>query len=248
MPFPGFMFGGGAAWTSLSLNPLADWLADTSYITTDVGGVAQWDDRSVYGQHLAQVTEAERPDFEATGWSGSQSSVLFPAGPNLSGPDGGTVVTAVSGDDVPFSILATLQLSSAADDRIIAAWDHTSGGNAHSMFLVDNTGTGRLRYSRQGDAGAAAIVTGPTNLGTGHIRVGLSFSGSAAALYVGGVVDTTGACNVTTTSFNRFRLCTGPGAADSFDGRIKHICIVGREVTAAEHQIYKNWSVASFGA
>lgn len=246
---PGFMFGSGGRWSPLQKSPYLDLIGDTGYLTTGTGGVVTWEDLSPQDTNPTQSDSAYRPDYNATGWSGSQSTVDFSASPYLSATAGATIITALSGTDVPFTMLATLD-PDAVKDMTICAWDSTTG-NAYSICRFDSPDgiNLQLRYDRRDDGGGAAVITNtPGTTGSGHLRLAIVFDGSSVALYVGGALAASAACNVGACTFDRFRVGTGPGAIDALEGKVKHLDVSSVAYTAADVALYQTWSVATFGS
>lgn len=241
MPFFGRRFHGDGAYDTLQLNPLATYRAQDADVDDSGGNVSEWRDRGPFDNHLVLGTS---PTWDATGWNGTSGAVEFTGSPFLTANAATTILTALNGSNVPFSVLLRMQFTSIAD-QVICAWDHTSG-NAQSIIRIDNTGTGRMRYQRQGDTGAPAVATSGQDIGTGRVSLSYVFTGSRAQLYFGPDLNLDTPLTTDDCTFNRFRLGTGPGAIDALSGAIKDLTILSFAASESQVQQYHAAMVAQF--
>lgn len=234
-----------STWDPLRLGPLV-WYAATLYDLriNNAGQVLDWRSRAGDTQRIPSTNS---PNWEANGWGTNLGSVRFSQA--AGGPFFASAVAPLSslggGADQPFSILMTVQQTLVAD-HVLVCWDDTTPGSAVSNFRIDNTGGGRIRYSRTDNGGVTQTVTASADMGLGHQRVGMAFTGVAAELFTGRTSFTTGACDVDSMTINRFRFGTGP-VIDAFTGNFAELVVVERPISRAEWQAYFDYSVRRWG-
>ncbi len=230
--------------TGTPASAVAWYYAQAAYIDTDANGlVTAWRDRGPRGYHLSASVEAERPTWEAAGWSATKSSVQFPGAKNvgMTAPLG----TLFNGSDVPYWVVATVQVTDLTTDRTIVAWD--DGATAQSKhYIADTSGFAALTRTDDGASSAtASAAAGGT--GTGHRRLGWSFAGTTVNAWVDlqQVMSAT-ACNVGTCSFTRLRIGEGLGATDSLVGRVAEVVIGTGTLSQADWLRYYYYSLGEW--
>jgi hypothetical protein len=152
---------------------------------------------------------------------------------------------ALSGTNRPFSILATIQASSASEAYGIA---RLSGANA--LIRLEVNASNKLLITRQDDGSTFANLTGTIELGTSARRVGVTFDGGALTLYQDAQRD-----NVTEAAGGQGALTLTAGRVGNYAGGtsgptlyLKDLAIVPRAVNRNEWLHYYEWSVQQWGA
>lgn len=234
---------GGSGWTPAALNPLAWWYANAAYVVFSSGSlVSQWRDRSGNGNHLSS-SGASWPTFDTTAWSG-RPAMLFDGAIAFLSTSSGTLISAVNGEDAPFSVFFTLQFNSAAPDHGLCQW--TSAGSSLSQLRTNSTGSlEQLRYQRRDAVGTSVTRTGTATVATEKCRFAYIFSGTAITTYVNSTLDlSASSADVGTMAFTEFML--GKSDVGQLDGKLPEAVVLPYAATAAHWSAYLTYSQTEF--
>jgi len=233
-----------STWDPLRLRPLI-WLPATLHDVRITGGNQVVDWRSRTGD-TQRIPASNAPNWEPNGWGSNIGAVRFSqaAGGPFFSTTSGSLAALGGGLAQPFSILMTVHQVLVAD-HVLVCWDDT-GGPSVSNFRVDNTGGGRLRYTRTDVGSTTNTVTASADIGTGHQRVGMAYRGQFSDLFTGRAGVTSGDSGSGTSNINRFRFGTGP-VIDAFTGVFAELVVLERAISLSEWQAYFDYSVRRWG-
>jgi len=147
-------------WTPDELSPSAWYAASPGGVVLVDGRVAQWNDLSGHGQHAVQPSSYGRPQYDETGWAGSQPTLTFNGSIlEVEGWSG-----APLGDEAPFTILAVARSTQAQNAVIAGVWDINGGGQVWAGLRTTN-GMTLLDSGRVYQLGPGQMFAGSQDLG-----------------------------------------------------------------------------------
>ena len=235
--------GNGSRWSPRSLPGLIAWYyAHPSFwVMSSESEITTWLDRS---DTKSDISTAGGSHPSPGIWSPGVYPVDFDGAVDFLTTTTAPIATLVSGTDIPFSLLITMQIN-ASNDHGVAEW--LSGGNGLVQMRTNNAPPEQLRIQRRDDAATSVTVTGALDVGTTPNRHAFIFPGTTVTTIRGRDIDNNAsAMNVGATTLTEFRL--GRSTIGQLDGKVTECVIYNRAITVAEWQQYVWYSLGEFGA
>lgn len=245
-------FGGLSEWAPSGLSNQALWLdAAPANVTLNSGDVSGWTDLSSAGNDGSQSTSAFQPLYEATGWNSTYPSLLIngeSAGEHLIF-DAGTLATALSGDDTPYTITLVCQVMNAPTNARYLLSAASSASN-QPFILMTIDASDRYSLEQRDDAG---VFTGAneavSSFDTARHQFTLHFNGTTRTLYKDGVSIGTSAAALGALTLDRITLgrLRRASAEEGVNFRTPGLTVYTRALSTAELTALWNYNRAHFG-
>jgi len=170
---------------------VAVWEMDDPAVELNSGNVSKVPNRLVPGTYdLTQSTALDQPLFEATGWDGAPS-MLFDGSSDFMESAVGAVL---GGIDTPWTIIAAVQIVSAASNQTFWSLNSSVSYTPYERFLTASTSA--LRTIKRDDVSLLDSETYIHNYTTARSTLATTTTGTDYKLYVNGSLDSGGAVDV----------------------------------------------------
>lgn len=239
-----------------TLAPVAWWLADPAYVTLVSGGVDVWLDRSGNGNHMTAPSAGTRPIWDPGGLYAPGIPSLAPTATQYLQATSGTLISAFTGNDKPFSVLCNMRwtgVQPATLDQVLLSWDDSGGGAlSESICRTQNSTGGTMCYQRVDASGAGAQFDGSTVISQiNHQRFGWLYNGTDIRTRLENAADPAlaspaSAVNVGSLTINRARLFKSGSIAGCI-AYVTEVVVLSRLITDDEWSAYRLDALARFG-
>ncbi len=228
-------------WSPLQARPAAWYYAAGQFVSLDALTVIVWADRTSQGNDLIQGTSILRPSWEATaGWSADKPSIRASTQWMETAP-GSPIASMFSGANVAFTVLATVEVITAASAGTVAAWASTDQQNREQC----NVTSSRFMQVLRADSDTTLTTTATASPTSGHARLAFTFDGTTGRAYLGNLLVASGTiagAPVEPLTFDFFTI-----GASGMDVRYTEVVAYPRALAPEEVRLYSAYSLNEWG-
>jgi len=161
---------------------IGSWLL-TRNVTLNGSDVAQINDQSGNARHLT-ADAGKQPAYSATAWNGAEPACDFDGVAEYAVANG--VAVALSGTDVAFTAVMTVELLANANAKMLMAAARNNAAGNGSIRVNTGSASNALTVRHTDDAAASDADTTTETLGTTRHVISIVYTGTAVSVWFDG--------------------------------------------------------------